>query len=153
MGLTAGSTAAVAFEPAGTGLSTHARVYRWEVEDPEEFKDELETAAASCDHLVAMGSEELDMMRLPNCLPTMTGSQTESPPQSASLRAPNSATAAVGQGPLYLRGPAPGRGRDLGHHLRFQTADPGRRGRTGCEYEVIQRPRARLRSRCLAGAG
>ena len=35
----------------------HARVYRWEVEDSDEKKDELETAAASCDHLVAMGSE------------------------------------------------------------------------------------------------
>ena len=55
-----------------------ARMYHWEVDDPEEFKGELETAAASCDHLVAMLSEELNMMRLPNCLPTMTGSQRES---------------------------------------------------------------------------
>jgi hypothetical protein len=58
--------------------SPHARVSRWEVEDPEEIEDELDTAAASCDHFAAMGSKELDMMRLPSCVPTLTGSQRES---------------------------------------------------------------------------
>ena len=54
------------------------RVFSWEVEDPDALKEDLDIAGASCDHLMTMGAEELEMMRSPKCLDTLTVSQWDS---------------------------------------------------------------------------
>ena len=62
-------------------MSAHpqnSRVFRWEVEDPDELREELDIAGVSCDHLMIMGAEELEMMRSPRCLDTLTVSQWDS---------------------------------------------------------------------------
>ena len=46
--------------------------------DPEEIEDELGTACASRDHFEEMELMELNMMRLPSCVITLTVSDVES---------------------------------------------------------------------------
>ena len=38
----------------------NSRVFRWEVEAPD-LKEELDMAGVSCDHLIILGAEELEM--------------------------------------------------------------------------------------------
>ena len=54
---------------------SNSRVFRWEVEDPDELTEELDMAGVSCDHLIILSAEELEMMRSPRCLDTLTVSQ------------------------------------------------------------------------------
>ena len=120
--------------------------------DSDEIKDELDTAAASCDHFVAMGSEELDMMRLTTRLPTMTGSQRESRCEVLRFVLQTVQQLAMPKNHFFYAVQLLDAAGIWSNFGESPSADRGKHGRTGGEYEVIQRPCARLRSRCLARA-